>query len=228
MEVIPILLLSHRCRLATFFFLPFNDSTQSLLGLIMMGQIYLIESQPQCMQRCTLYMLVAGNSHPPSAFSTVHSWFKGTGRLLSRLLEQRKTPIGVKGRWRTAETSFATLSLTTSQSSSSPMSARINPPPPSYDARRRNPKINGADLYVVRITPGGGTGPSKPCARCIEWCRWAGIKRVFHWDGKSSMFEVAKVSDESGIYVTPADIKLRNGTISPLLLLRTFNSPQNG
>jgi len=82
-----------------------------------------------------------------------------------------------------------------------------------YHARRRDSRVNGADLYVVRITQ-QGTGNARPCSRCIEWCKWAGIKRVFHWEGRTGSFEVVKVNDEdTEVYVTCADAKLRAGTV---------------
>ena len=42
-------------------------------------------------------------------------------------------------------------------------------------------KANGADLYVARMTRSGLLGNAMPCWRCLEWCRWAGVKRVFHY-----------------------------------------------
>lgn len=44
-----------------------------------------------------------------------------------------------------------------------------------------NSRVRGADLYVVRLTRKGLLGCSMPCWRCLEWCKWAGIKRIFHW-----------------------------------------------
>jgi len=82
-----------------------------------------------------------------------------------------------------------------------------------WDARRRSPRVNGADIYVARFTK-NGVGPAKPCWRCLEWCRWAGVKRVFHWDGKKGCFEVVKVNEACGqldTYETHADLRLYNG-----------------
>ncbi|KAN0080134.1 hypothetical protein V8E55_009700 [Tylopilus felleus] len=50
-----------------------------------------------------------------------------------------------------------------------------------WDARRRDPRVNGADLYVVRVSK-AGVGAAKPCWRCVQWCAWSGVKRIFHWD----------------------------------------------
>ncbi|KAH8114822.1 hypothetical protein DFH11DRAFT_1840857 [Phellopilus nigrolimitatus] len=50
-----------------------------------------------------------------------------------------------------------------------------------WDQRRRDPRANGADIYVARITK-SGCGNARPCWRCLEWCKWAGIKRIFHWN----------------------------------------------
>ncbi|KAI0633039.1 hypothetical protein C8Q77DRAFT_1175868 [Trametes polyzona] len=80
-----------------------------------------------------------------------------------------------------------------------------------WDARRRDPRANGADIYVARFTK-NGMGTAKPCWRCLEWCRWAGVKRIFHWNAEEGKFDVVKVnSAESGQYETHADIRLFAG-----------------
>lgn len=80
-----------------------------------------------------------------------------------------------------------------------------------WDARRRDPRMNGADLYVARITK-NGCGNARPCWRCLEWCRWAGIKRIFHWNEVSNQFDVVKVNNHSADkYETHADIRLFAG-----------------
>ncbi|KAI0331383.1 hypothetical protein GY45DRAFT_1276068 [Cubamyces sp. BRFM 1775] len=80
-----------------------------------------------------------------------------------------------------------------------------------WDARRRDPRANGADIYVARFTK-NGMGSAKPCWRCLEWCRWAGVKRIFHWNAEEGKFDVVKVnSAESGQYETHADIRLFAG-----------------
>ncbi|TFK90915.1 hypothetical protein K466DRAFT_516324 [Polyporus arcularius HHB13444] len=80
-----------------------------------------------------------------------------------------------------------------------------------WDARRRDPRANGADLYVARFTK-NGMGSAKPCWRCLEWCRWAGVKRIFHWDADEGRFLVVKVNDaQSAQYETHADIRLFAG-----------------
>ncbi|KAF9497395.1 hypothetical protein BDN71DRAFT_1387677 [Pleurotus eryngii] len=58
----------------------------------------------------------------------------------------------------------------------------------------RDHRLNGADLYVVRVTK-VGLGSAKPCNRCVYWCRWAGIRRIYHWDQGSSAFLCVKVND---------------------------------
>jgi len=79
------------------------------------------------------------------------------------------------------------------------------------DSRRRDPRVNGADIYVARITK-NGTGGAKPCWRCLEWCRWAGVKRVFHWDSELGKFDAVKVnSTERDQYETHADGRLYAG-----------------
>ncbi|PVF99585.1 hypothetical protein CPB86DRAFT_806269 [Serendipita vermifera] len=42
-------------------------------------------------------------------------------------------------------------------------------------------RITGSDLYVVRLTRSGTFGNAMPCWRCLEWCKWAGVKRIFHY-----------------------------------------------
>jgi len=71
--------------------------------------------------------------------------------------------------------------------------------------------MNGADLYVARITK-NGLGNAKPCWRCLEWCKWAGIKRIFHWNEETSQFEAVKVNNaQPDQYETHADVRLFAG-----------------
>ncbi|KAJ7730240.1 hypothetical protein DFH07DRAFT_969236 [Mycena maculata] len=58
--------------------------------------------------------------------------------------------------------------------------------------RARNSRLNGADLYVCRVTP-AGFGCARPCWRCVEWCAWAGIRRIFHWSTVEGRFVCLKV-----------------------------------
>ena len=39
----------------------------------------------------------------------------------------------------------------------------------------------------------------------VEWCRWAGIKRIFHWDNVEEQFKCVKVWDDAEHYRTQAD-----------------------
>lgn len=39
----------------------------------------------------------------------------------------------------------------------------------------------------------------------VEWCRWAGIKRIFHWDNGEGQFKCVKVWDDAEHYRTQAD-----------------------
>jgi len=84
--------------------------------------------------------------------------------------------------------------------------------PRQWSGRRRNPRVNGADLYVARITK-NGLGCAKPCWRCIEWCRWAGVKRIFHYDGEIAQFQVVKVNATCTdmVYETHSDVRLYTG-----------------
>ncbi|KAH9851292.1 hypothetical protein C2E23DRAFT_733481 [Lenzites betulinus] len=89
-----------------------------------------------------------------------------------------------------------------------------------WDSRRRDPRANGADIYVARFTK-NGFGGAKPCWRCLEWCRWAGVKRIFHWNAEEGRFDVVKVNTaESGQYETHADIRLFAGLVRVFPKLR--------
>ncbi|TDL26840.1 hypothetical protein BD410DRAFT_799957 [Rickenella mellea] len=80
-----------------------------------------------------------------------------------------------------------------------------------WDARRRDSRVNGADIYVARITK-SGCGNARPCWRCLEWCKWAGVKRIFHWNEELNKFDVVKVNNaERDQYETHADIRLHAG-----------------
>jgi len=97
----------------------------------------------------------------------------------------------------------------------------------AWSARRRDPRINGADIYVARVTK-VGMGSAKPCWRCLEWCRWAGVKRIFHWNGEEGKFDMVKVNTaERGQYETHADIRLFAGMVRcrffPPSLLAVFS-----
>ena len=73
--------------------------------------------------------------------------------------------------------------------------------------------MNGADIYVARVTK-SGMGNAKPCWRSLEWCRWAGVKRVFHWNGEEHRFDVVKVnSADRENYETRADGRLFAGLV---------------
>jgi hypothetical protein len=88
-------------------------------------------------------------------------------------------------------------------------------PGKSWDERRRDSRVNGANIYVARVTK-GGLGNAKPCWRCLEWCRWAGVKRVFHWNGEENRFDAVKVNGaERENYETRADTRLFAGLVSP-------------
>jgi len=81
-----------------------------------------------------------------------------------------------------------------------------------WDLRRRYSKVNGADIYVARVTK-SGLGSAKPCWRCLHWCYWAGVKRVFHWDEALGKWDVVKVNcPGTDQYETIADIRLFAGT----------------
>ena len=57
-------------------------------------------------------------------------------------------------------------------------------------------------------------GSARPCWRCVEWCRWAGVKRIFHWNGEDGKFDMVKVNTaERDQYETHADIRLYAGMV---------------
>lgn len=99
---------------------------------------------------------------------------------------------------------------------------RRAPQAPAQMKARRAARCNGAVLYVARALKGGGTGPAAPCTRCLRWCAWAGIRRVFHWDGILGRWERVRVADAgAGIgYATAADVRLAAGSVSTFALLR--------
>ncbi|KAG8715618.1 hypothetical protein FRC08_010330 [Ceratobasidium sp. 394] len=104
----------------------------------------------------------------------------------------------------------------------------------------RDSRTNGADIYVARVRfsppllPSGSetnatpVGSARPCARCLVWCRWAGIRRVFYW---ASASDTASATDTDGVgrfisikpaqvlccdssaeYITQADRRIAEGT----------------
>lgn len=103
-------------------------------------------------------------------------------------------------------------SATFEPASSDLVSARENG---RWDGRRRDPRMNGADIYVARVTK-HGMGCAKPCWRCLEWARWAGVKRIFHWDESQGRFEVMKVNAiQVERYGTHSDVRLFAGLVCP-------------
>lgn len=81
----------------------------------------------------------------------------------------------------------------------------------SWDSRRRDSKLNGADIYVARITK-HGMGSAKPCWRCLYWCYWAGIRRIFHWDDIANKWAVVRVNNPGKAqYQTTSDSRLYAG-----------------
>jgi hypothetical protein len=92
-------------------------------------------------------------------------------------------------------------------------------PDPCRNTRRRHPRVNGADIYVARVLH-TGFGTAHPCWRCVQWCRWAGVRRIFHWDDLLGKFKVVKVGEvqREGCYVTSTDKMLSAGLVSILSL----------
>ncbi|KAJ7459497.1 hypothetical protein B0H11DRAFT_2286416 [Mycena galericulata] len=80
-------------------------------------------------------------------------------------------------------------------------------------SRARNSRLNGADLYVCRVTKAGQFGSAHPCWRCVEWCAWAGIRRIFHWSMAEGRFICLKVAGavEEECYLTVTDFRFLTG-----------------
>ncbi|KAJ7607487.1 hypothetical protein FB45DRAFT_690387, partial [Roridomyces roridus] len=80
-------------------------------------------------------------------------------------------------------------------------------------SRSRNPKLQGADLYVCRVNKSGEFGCARPCWRCVEWCAWAGVRRIFHWSVAEGRFVCVKVggASEEDCYQTVADFRFLTG-----------------
>ncbi|KAG1859091.1 hypothetical protein C8R48DRAFT_605897 [Suillus tomentosus] len=90
-------------------------------------------------------------------------------------------------------------------------------PPRGRNARRRDSKVNGADIYVARVIK-NGLGAAKPCWRCIHWCWWFGVKRIFHWNPVIGDFEVLKVNEGyKDHYETQTDVRLFTRLVSHVL-----------
>jgi hypothetical protein len=57
----------------------------------------------------------------------------------------------------------------------------------------------------------------------LEWCRWAGVKRIFYWDETEGSFLCVKVNEAGGDhYETQADMRLYTRTVGPQLIDRSF------
>jgi tRNA(Arg) A34 adenosine deaminase TadA len=57
-------------------------------------------------------------------------------------------------------------------------------------------------------------GTAKPCWRCLEWCKWSGVKRIFHWNERDGRWDVVKVNSvEKDLYETHSDVKLYAGLV---------------
>lgn len=148
---------------------------------------------------------------PRANQGTIHNVFQGPTQ------KNRRRRRGSAG-------SSSNSSSPPSPSFSSPSHSTCPPAPvitASWGARRRDSRVNGADIYVARFTK-QGVGSARPCWRCLEWCRWAGVKRVFHWNGEENRFEVVKVNNAFGeAYETHADGRLFSGLVSKSVKLRT-------
>ncbi|QRV99529.1 deoxycytidylate deaminase (dCMP deaminase) [Ceratobasidium sp. AG-Ba] len=84
----------------------------------------------------------------------------------------------------------------------------------SWNSNKRNKRTNGTDIYVVRVASGTTpVGSARPCARCLFWCYWAGIRRVFYWDASAGGFvSVKPLEVDIMAYVTQADRKIADGS----------------
>lgn len=135
--------------------------------------------------------------------------------------ERKDTKSGRRRRRAAAAANSDVEVSTTSSSDENECSTACSVPLPlwrpgkGWDVRRRDSRVNGADIYVARVTK-NGMGGAKPCWRCLEWCRWAGVKRVFHWNCEEGRFDVVKVNgDGRENYETRADMRLFAGQVCP-------------
>ncbi|KAF8512783.1 hypothetical protein JB92DRAFT_3083288 [Gautieria morchelliformis] len=162
-----------------------------------------------------------GHRKPVSMHAEMHAIFSATGmspafktqsQNVERRVPQREKRTGIrpaKGEARGRKKRRGTGSDSCGSRSASPRRSESSR---QWSVRRRDPKVNGADLYVARITK-HGVGNAKPCWRCIEWCKWAGVKRIFHFVGDAGQFNVVKVNEARSdvTYETHADVRLFAG-----------------
>lgn len=168
------------------------------------------------------------NRRSPKGASPLRGVFQGPGcNKRSQKLKKSKNA-------RSQKRSPSSEGSSSGEASGSETSGRDSPLPPGeimpvitegsgggsrgWHSRRRDPRMNGADIYVARITK-NGLGNARPCWRCLEWCKWAGVKRIFHWNEETNQFDVVKVNNaQPDQYETHADIRLFAGLVRPLCL----------
>ncbi|KAF9043766.1 hypothetical protein BDZ89DRAFT_1089924 [Hymenopellis radicata] len=69
--------------------------------------------------------------------------------------------------------------------------------------------------HLLWTTKKHGLGCAKPCWRCVDWCEWAGIKRIFYWSERDGAFCCIKVAEaRTSLYETQADIRLFTKMVS--------------
>lgn len=172
------------------------------------------------------------NRRSPKGASPLRGVFQGPGcnKRSQKLKKSKNTRHGSISR--PQKRSPSSDSSSSGEASGSETSGRDSPAPQSplaevmpviteggggcrgWHSRRRDARMNGADIYVARITK-NGLGNAKPCWRCLEWCKWAGIKRIFHWNEETKQFDVVKVNNaQLDQYETHADIRLFAGLVS--------------
>lgn len=137
-----------------------------------------------------------------------NSTFHGSERATRRITGVPQSRTGKHGPRTPYKTANSNIRVEENSRSSEETSCGPFDSSKSRDSRRRDSRLNGADIYVARVTK-NGMGSAKPCWRCLHWCHWAGIKRIFHWNNTASRWEVVKVnSPGTDQYETTTDTRL--------------------
>jgi hypothetical protein len=158
-------------------------------------------------------------SHPSSEGNLRARWRGGRRPVLRDSPSQAKTPVANKP-VRACELTGPDNGMDSPKSSRLPSTNRHG----SIGLAQRAHRINGADIYVARLGRGGDLGTAHPCTRCLQWCRWAGIRRIFHWSPSTGSFEAVKVAEaeKMNLYMTEADRRLAAGLVTTFCHSRNY------
>ncbi|KAH7924204.1 hypothetical protein BV22DRAFT_1013797 [Leucogyrophana mollusca] len=148
-----------------------------------------------------------GHRKPVSMHAEMHAIYNLTG-----MSPSFKQQVQVRGR-RTAAAKRRPWHLGATTNSSCEHGGGVSDGEKALGARRRDPRVNGGDIYVVRVVK-NGLGSARPCWRCVRWCHWSGVKRIFHWNSVERRFDVIKVNSlDNEFYETQADARLFAGSV---------------